>query len=68
MKAYDRSALCWPKPSPRARRRMDESDGSDPQHAKQKKELSLALREISNLKNQLDQAKENIAKELAERS
>jgi len=48
--------------------RMDESDGSDPQHAKQKKELSLALREISNLKNQLDQAKENIAKELAERS
>ncbi len=48
--------------------RTDKSDGSDPQYAKLKKELSLALREISNLKNQLNQAKENIAKERAERS
>ncbi len=48
--------------------RTDKSDGSDPQQAKLKKELSLALREISNLKNQLSQAKENIAKERAGRS
>jgi hypothetical protein len=44
------------------------SNGSDPQQAKLKKELSLALREISNLKNKLNQAKENIAKERAGRS
>ncbi len=37
--------------------RMDKSDGLDPQFAKLKKDLSLALREISNLKNQLHQAK-----------
>jgi hypothetical protein len=48
--------------------RTDKSDGLDPQLAKLKKDLSLALREISNLKNQLRQAKENIAKERAERS
>jgi hypothetical protein len=48
--------------------RSDKSDGLDPQFAKLKKDLSLALREISNLKNQLHQAKENIAKERAERS
>ncbi len=51
--------------------RPDKSDGLDPQYAKAaklKKDLSLALREISNLKNQLNQAKENIAKERAERS
>ena len=48
--------------------RTDKSDGLDPQYAKLKKDLSLALREISNLKNQSHQAKENIAKERAERS
>ncbi len=45
--------------------RTDKSDGADPKHAKLKKDLSLALREISNRKNQLNQAKENIAKERA---
>jgi hypothetical protein len=47
--------------------RQDKSDGLDPQFAKLKKELTLAQRETSNLKNQLHQAKENIAKERAER-
>ncbi len=47
--------------------RPDKSDSLDPQFAKLKKELTLAQREISNLKNQLYQAKENIAKERAER-
>ena len=77
MKACGRSALCWPKPRPRARRllatrhnrngRTDKSYGLDLQFTKLKKDLSLALREISNLKNQLHQAKENIAKEHAGR-
>jgi hypothetical protein len=48
--------------------RTDKSDGLDPQLAKLKKDLSLALREVSNLKNQLNQAKGNIAKKRAERS
>jgi hypothetical protein len=48
--------------------RPDKSYGLDTQFAKLKKELTLAHREISNLKNQLHQAKENIAKERAERS
>jgi hypothetical protein len=47
--------------------RPDKSDGLDPQFAKLKRELTLAHREISNFKNQLHQAKENIAKERAER-
>jgi hypothetical protein len=47
--------------------RPDQSDDLDLQFAKLKKELTLAQREISNLKNQLHQAKENIAKERAER-
>ncbi len=47
--------------------RTDKSEGSDPKLAKLKKDLSLALREISNLKNQLHQANENITRELAER-
>jgi hypothetical protein len=47
--------------------RPDKSDGLDPQFAKLKKELTLAQRDLSNLKNQLHQAKENIAKERAER-
>jgi hypothetical protein len=47
--------------------RPDKSNGSDPQFANLKKELTLAQREISNLKNQLHQAKENIAKKRAER-
>ncbi len=47
--------------------RTDKSDGLDPQFTKFKKDLSLALREISNLKNQLHQAKEKIAKERAGR-
>ena len=46
--------------------RPDKSDGLDPQFAKLK-DLALAHREISNLKNQLHQAKENIATERAER-
>jgi hypothetical protein len=46
--------------------RLDKSDGLNPQFAKLKKELSLAQREILNLKNQLHQAKENISKERAE--
>jgi hypothetical protein len=45
----------------------DISDGSDTKVAKLKKELILAQRQIANLKNQLYQAKENIAKERAER-
>ncbi len=50
--------------------RPNHSDGLeslDPQFAKLKKELTLAQRATSNLKNQLHQAKENIAKERAER-
>ena len=47
--------------------RPDKSDGLDPQFAKLKKKLTLAQREISYLKNQLHQAKENIAKERADR-
>jgi hypothetical protein len=47
--------------------RQDKSYGLDQQFAKLKKELSLAQREISNPKNQLHLAKENIAKERAER-
>jgi hypothetical protein len=37
--------------------RPDKSDGFDPQFAKLKKELTLAQREVSNLKNQPHQAK-----------
>ncbi len=37
--------------------RTDKSDGLDPQFAKLTKNLTLAHREISNLKNQLHQAK-----------
>jgi hypothetical protein len=48
--------------------RTDKSCGLDPQFNKLKKDLSLAHREISNLKNKLHQAKENFAKERAERS
>ena len=47
--------------------RTDKSEGSDPKYDKLKKDLTFALREISNLKNRLHQAKENIAKERAER-
>ncbi len=47
--------------------RLDKSDGLDPQFDKLKKELTLAQREKSNPKNQLHQAKDNIAKEGAER-
>ncbi len=47
--------------------RPDKSDGLDQQFAKLEKELTLAHRELSNLKSQLHQAKENIAKERAER-
>ncbi len=47
--------------------RPDKSHGLDPQFAKLKKELTLAHTEISNLKCQLHQAYENIAKERAER-
>ena len=74
MKACVSSALCWPKLRPKSKApfgsrngRPDKSYGLDPQFAKLKKELTLAHREISNLKNQLHQAKEKIAKERAER-
>ncbi len=43
------------------------SDGTDSQVAKLKKDLTLAQREIAKLKNQLHRAKENIAKKHAER-
>ncbi len=46
--------------------RPEKSDGLDPQFAKLKNELTLAHRELSKLKNQLHQAKENIAKERVE--
>jgi hypothetical protein len=46
--------------------RPDKSDGLDQQFAKLKKELTLAQREILNLKNQLHRAKGNIAKQRAE--
>ena len=46
--------------------RPDKSDGLDQQFAKLKKKLTLAQREVLNLKNQLHQAKGNIAKERAE--
>jgi hypothetical protein len=48
--------------------RPDKSNGSDPQFAELKKDLTLAQREImiANLKNQLHQAKENMAKERAD--
>ncbi len=42
--------------------RTNKSDGLDPQFAKLKEELTLAQREKSNIKNQLHQAKDNIAK------
>ncbi len=42
------------------------SDGTDSQAANLKKDSTLAQREIAELKNQLHQAKENIAKERAE--
>jgi hypothetical protein len=45
----------------------DTSYGSVTQVAKLKRELTLAQRQIANLKNQLQQAKENIVKERAER-
>ncbi len=48
--------------------RPDKSDCSDPQIAMLRKKLTLAQREIANLKNQLHQAKENMAKERAGRS
>ncbi len=44
----------------------DKSYGLDLQLAKLKEELTLAQREMSNLKIQLHQAKENIAKERTE--
>ena len=45
--------------------RPNNSDGTDSQVAKLKKDLTLAQREIAKLKNQLHQAKENNAKERA---
>jgi hypothetical protein len=74
MRACVRSALCWPRLRPKAighfcnrNGRPDKSDGLDLEFDKLKKELTLAQKEISNLKNQIHQAKENIAKECAER-
>jgi hypothetical protein len=46
--------------------RTDKSEGSDPKYDRLKRDLTFALLEISNLKNQLNQAQENIAKERAE--
>jgi hypothetical protein len=48
--------------------RPDKPDGSDPQFAKFKRELTLEQGEIANLKNQLHQAKESMAKERADSS
>jgi hypothetical protein len=74
MKACGRNALCWHQAETKSKApfgnrngRTDKSDGLDPQFAKLKKELTLAQTEISNLKNQLHQAKENIAQERVER-
>jgi hypothetical protein len=76
MKACARSALCWAQagtknnvPFGQRNGRPDkfDHDGLDSHFAKLKKELNLAQREISNLKNQPHQAKENIAKERVER-
>jgi hypothetical protein len=53
-------------PSTNSNVKPDNSDGSDTQVAKIKKELTLAQRKIAKLKNQLHQAKEIIAKERAE--
>ncbi len=66
MKACARSVLCWPRLKQK-HGRPDKSDGLDLQFAKLKKEPTLAQKEISNLKNRQHQAKENIAKERAER-
>jgi hypothetical protein len=75
MKACGRSALCTSMQAQTETKskasfgnrndhgRKDKSDGLDQQFTKLKKDISLALREISNLKNQLHKAKENIAKE-----
>jgi hypothetical protein len=75
MKACARSAPCrWPNetkskvPFGNRNGRPNNSDGADSQAAKLKKDLPLAQRDIANLKNQLHQAKENMAKERAERS
>jgi hypothetical protein len=46
----------------------DKSDGSDTPVAKIKKDLTLVQRVIAELKNQLHQAKENMAKECVEHS
>jgi hypothetical protein len=48
--------------------KLDHSDGSDTQLAKIKEDYTLTHREIAKLKNQLHQAKENMAKERAEHS
>jgi hypothetical protein len=48
--------------------KQDKSYGSDKQVAKIKKDSTLAQREIAKLKNQLHQAKENMAEEHVERS
>ncbi len=76
MKVCARSALCWLKLRPKAdcqvpfgnrNNRPDKFDGSDPQFTNLKKELTLEQKEISNLKNQLHQAKQDMVKERAER-
>jgi hypothetical protein len=71
MKASDRSALRWPKPRPRRLLAAVMVGRINPRvqirrYDKLEKDLTLALLEIPNLKNQLNQAKENIAKERAE--
>ncbi len=45
--------------------RPNNSEGTDSQAAKLKKDLTLAQREVAKLKNQLHQAKENTTKERA---
>ncbi len=47
---------------------LDKSNGSDTKVTRIKKEVTLSQREIAKRKNQLHQAKENMAKERAEQS
>jgi hypothetical protein len=74
MRACAGNALCWFKAQVEAKGNVpfanrngkpDISYGSDTQVAKLKMELTLAQRQVANLKNQLHQAKESIAKESA---
>ncbi len=64
----ERAMLAQSWPQTETKNKMPFGNRNGRLDKKLKKELTLAQREISNLKNQLQQAKENIAKECAERS